>query len=78
MTPKPERPKPVTKMIGDIAKARECSETQAIEYMLTVATGRLLALGRYGKSLPEGKDSKGVLTRKKKSAPRSKSIKVSE
>jgi hypothetical protein len=61
-------------MIATVGKARGyTSEHDAIEYMLTVATGRLTALGRYEKSLPEGKSSKGVLARKKKSAPRSKS-----
>ena len=74
---KTPRPKPVTAMIERIAKARECSIDEAIEYMLTVATGRLTALGRYAKSLPEGKTAKGVFTRTtKKLAPRTKSIKI--
>jgi hypothetical protein len=64
-------------MIKRLAKDKEISEAHAIETMLVIATGRLKALGRYAKSIPEGKQSKGVFTRTtKKLAPRSKTIKV--
>lgn len=72
---KPQRSPATIKMIAYIAKSRG-SEADAIEYMLNVATGRLVALGRYSKSLPEGKATKGAFTRtNKKLAPRSKAIK---
>lgn len=73
-----ETNKPVEKMIANIIKHKECTRTEAIDYMLTVATGRLAALGRYADSLPEGKSSKGILIVKgnRKRAERSAPVKV--
>lgn len=67
----------VNKMIARVMKKRGVSEAEAIEYMLTVATGRLAALWRYDDSLPEGKTSKGILVPKgnRKRAERSKPVK---
>lgn len=56
----------VTKMIERVAKRRECSQAEAIEYMLDVATGRLAALWKYAKESDEKKPAK------KKSAPKKK------
>lgn len=63
----------VEKMISKIMSARECTRAQTIDYMLTVATGRLTALGRYTKTLPKGKATKGIFVQsgRKKPAPKS-------
>lgn len=55
-------PTPVKKMIARVMKKKELkNESEAMVYMLTIATGRLAALWRYDDSLPEGKTSKGVM-----------------
>ena len=56
-----ERMKEIEKMIETVMKKRDLSYKDATEYMLGVATGRLAALWRYDKSVPEGKTSKGIL-----------------
>ena len=68
----------IEKMIATVMKKKEMKRDDAIAHMLAVATGRLNALWRYDKSLPEGKDSKGILAPKgnKKRAERSKPINV--
>lgn len=61
----------VEKMIVKVMKKKDLARNAAIDYMLVVATGRLAALWRYDESLPEGKQSKGVLAatgRKKRAA----------
>lgn len=68
-------PAPVKQMIARVMKKRELSEPDAIAYMLGVATGRLNALWRYDKTLPEGKTTKGVMVPgKRKRAERAKAI----
>ena len=57
-----EKIKEVEKMIAKVMTHRDCARQAAIDYMLTVATGRLLALKRYESSVPEGKKHKGILT----------------
>lgn len=71
-----EKNKAVDDMIAKVMKKKELNEKEAIAYMLGVATGRLTALWRYDKSLPEGKQSKGILkpAGKKKRAEKSKII----
>lgn len=73
-----EKTKEVEKMIAKVEKKKGLTRAQAIDYMLGVATGRLLALWRYDESLPEGKHSKGILTEagRKKRAPKSQRIVV--
>src|SRR5215831_3107047 len=72
-----DKPKEIEKMIEKVMAHREFSRTAAIEYMLGVATGRLLALGRYDKTLPEGKRTKGVLTLAGRKKRAEKSPKIS-
>ena len=69
-------PAPIEKMIATVEKKKELSHAQAVEYMLTVATGRLSALWKYDATLPEGKTSKGVLERKGKKAPAERTASV--
>lgn len=67
----------VEKMIAKVMKKKELDRAPAIAYMLAVATGRLAALWRYDDSLPEGKQTKGILTLagpRKKRAPKSPKI----
>lgn len=71
-----EKLKEVEKMIAKVMKHKDCARAAAIDYMLIVATGRLLALRRYEDTLPEGKATKGVLSLagRKKRAPKSPKI----
>lgn len=73
-----EKTKEVEKMIAKVEKKKDLTRAQAIDYMLGVATGRLLALWRYDESLPEGKTSKGILavSGRKKRAEKSARIVV--
>jgi len=73
-----EKTKEVEKMIAKVEKKKDLTRAQAIDYMLGVATGRLLALWRYDESLPEGKATKGILQAagRKKRAPKSARIVV--
>lgn len=66
----------VEKMIAKVMKKKEFERSEAIDYMLVVATGRLAALWRYDDSLPEGKKTKGILalSGRKKRAPKSPKI----
>ena len=68
--------KDIEKMISQVMNKRGLSRAAAIGYMLGVATGRLNALKRYGKTLPEGKDTKGILriVGRKKVAPKAPRI----
>lgn len=71
-----ERTKAVDTMIAKVSKKKDCSEKDAINYMLGVATGRLTALWRYDDKLPEGKSSLGILvpSGRKKRAEKSAAI----
>lgn len=71
-----ERTKAVDAMIAKVIKKKDCTEKDAINYMLGVATGRLTALWRYDDKLPEGKSNLGVLklAGKKKRAEKSAAI----
>lgn len=73
-----EKSKEVEKMIAKVERKKDLTRNQAIDYMLGVATGRLLALWRYDESLPEGKTNKGILQTagRKKRAPKSTKITV--
>lgn len=67
----------VEKMISKVMKKKDLARNAAIDYMLTVATGRLAALWRYDESLPEGKLTKGILQLagpRKKRAPKTPKI----
>jgi len=72
-----EKLKEVEKMITNVMKHRELSRAAAIDYMLGVATGRLLALGRYTSTLPDGKKTKGILALAGRKKRAEKSPKIS-
>ena len=62
----------VEKVIKQVIKRRDCTEKEAIAYMLKVAAGRLSALYRYDETLPDGKASKGVFELKGRKKPAKK------
>lgn len=68
--------KDIEKMISHVMRTRELSRAAAIGHMLAVATGRMNALRRYDKTVPEGKETKGIfqIVRPKKLAPKSAKI----
>lgn len=71
-----EKLKAVEKMIAKVMQKKGLSRAAAQDYMLIVATGRLAALWRYDSSLPDGKQTKGILrlAGRKKRAPKSPKI----
>lgn len=71
-----EKAKEVETMINKVMSKKDLTRAAAIDYMLVVATGRLAALWRYDKTLPEGKATKGILTvvGRKKRAEKTPSI----
>lgn len=71
-----EKLKEVEKMIVKVMKKKELTRNAAMDYMLGVATGRLLALWRYDETVPEGKKTKGILqlAGRKQRAPKSPKI----
>jgi hypothetical protein len=73
-----EKHKDVEKMIAKVMKKRDLSRNDAMDYMLGVATGRLNALWRYDETLPEGKQTKGILqlAGRKKRAEKSPRISI--
>lgn len=72
----PDYSKDIEKMISKVMSKKGLPRTAAIGYMLGVATGRLNALWRYDKTLPDGKATKGILrlVGRKKRAPKSARI----
>lgn len=66
----------IEKTISRVMRDRELSRAAAIAAMLAIATGRLNALHRYDKSVPKGKETKGILqiVGRKKVAPKTAKI----
>ena len=72
-----EKQKEVERMIAKVMKKKSLTRNEAMDYMLVVATGRLMALWRYDESVPEGKRNKGILTLAGRKKRAEKSPKIS-
>lgn len=66
-------------MIISVMRKKEISRAAAIDYILAIGTGKLLAQARYNASVPEGKPNKGLLVfasdrARKRLAPKAKRL----
>ena len=70
--------KDIEKMISQVMRKRDIGRAAAIGHMLAVATGRLNALHRYSDSVPEGKETKGILRLVGRKKVAAKTAKISD